>query len=81
MIITIIITVIVIIMLSCHHHHAIIITIIVIIITTTIVYNDHGGTEADFYWSSGYLTLQNFVDNYLAQQYDGNQDFDVSVLW
>ena len=45
-----------------------------------IVYNDHGGTEADFFWSSGYLTLQNFVDTYLVQQYDGQEDFDVSTL-
>lgn len=36
--------------------------------TTTNVYNDMA-CEADIYWSSGYLTLQNFIATYLAKKY------------
>lgn len=43
------------------------------------VYNDQG-CDADLYWSSGYLTLQNFIGGYLAQQYDGvDSDYRVSA--
>jgi hypothetical protein len=37
--------------------------------TTDTVYNDQQAT-ADLFWSTGYMTLQNFVATYLAQQYD-----------
>ena len=32
---------------------------------------------ADLFWSSGYLTLQNFVDEFLVQQYNGAESFSV----
>jgi hypothetical protein len=35
---------------------------------STEVYNDQS-SEADIYWSSGYMTLQNFVGTYLAKNY------------
>ena len=35
---------------------------------TDIVYNKQS-TGSDLFWSSGYLTLQNFVNTYLAKQY------------
>jgi hypothetical protein len=45
------------------------------------VYNKQQAA-ADLFWSSGYLTLQNFVATYLAQQYDGTvaPDYTVSKI-
>lgn len=43
---------------------------------TSPIYNEEVG-PADLFWSSGYLTLQNFVDEYLVQQYNGAEDFSV----
>lgn len=44
------------------------------------VYNDLA-CEADIYWSSGYLTLQNFIATYLAKQYDFvNPGFEVDTF-
>lgn len=36
---------------------------------------------ADLFWSSGYLTLQNFVDEFLVQQYNGAESFSVSYSY
>jgi hypothetical protein len=48
------------------------------------VYNDQQA-GADLWWASGYMTVQNFVSNYLAQQYSYvPNDFQVCrwlVLW
>lgn len=41
------------------------------------IYNDEVA-PSDLFWSSGYLTLQNFVEEYLVQQYNGQGDFSVS---
>jgi hypothetical protein len=45
---------------------------------TDAVYNKQN-CEADAYWSSGYLTLQNYISTYLAKQYTFvNPNFNVS---
>jgi hypothetical protein len=44
---------------------------------TTDVYNKLS-CDADLFWSSGYMTLQNFIGTYLASQYkDVSTDFEV----
>ena len=44
------------------------------------VYND-AQAVADYWWTSGYLTIQNFVSTYLAKQYPTvSPDFKVSIL-
>lgn len=40
------------------------------------IYNNEVA-PSDLFWSSGYLTLQNFVEEYLVQQYNGQGDFSV----
>lgn len=48
---------------------------------TTDIYNKQVG-PADLFWSTGYFTLQNFIDTYLAQQYNiVPDDFTVSLHW
>lgn len=42
------------------------------------IYNEEV-TTADLFWSSGYLTLQNFVDEYLVQQYNGSTEFSIDA--
>jgi hypothetical protein len=43
------------------------------------IYNK-ASTSADLFWSSGYMTLQNFVGTYLATQYDGvSADYTVRL--
>ena len=49
-------------------------------VDTGSIYNDEG-CSADLFWSTGYLTLQNFVGGYLAQQYDNvSSSFEASAL-
>jgi hypothetical protein len=44
------------------------------------VYNQEAAPP-DIFWASGYFTLQNFVDTYLAQQYDVvSPNFNVTTL-
>eukprot|EP01038_Epipyxis_sp_PR26KG_P005687 gene5687-7851_t len=46
---------------------------------TDTVYNKVAA-PADAYWSSGYLTLQNFISSYLARQYDSvSSDFEINT--
>lgn len=45
---------------------------------TSDVYNKQS-TDADIFWSSGYMTLQNFIDTYLAQQYTNKVSSDYTV--
>lgn len=47
---------------------------------TETVYNKQF-SDADLFWNTGYLTLQNFCASYLSQKYDGVADnFQVSAL-
>lgn len=48
--------------------------------STDLVYNDQS-CAADIFWSSGYMTLQNFIATYLAKQYNGvDPNFNVDTF-
>eukprot|EP01033_Poteriospumella_lacustris_P014622 gene14623-10454_t len=43
------------------------------------VYNQQV-SPGDLFWNSGYLTLQKFVDTYLAQEYNGASNFTIDAF-